>query len=81
MVRAFYTCLPLVKSKKKRSNMSNFKVSYAKFLDEMIYGLAFQTVSVDLGSLTQYHMLFEILDLSFQIFPWVLLRLSYIDLH
>ena len=49
----------------------------------MIYGLAFQTVSVDLGSLTQYHndMLFEILDLSFQIFPWVLLRLSYIDLH
>ena len=47
----------------------------------MIYGLAFQTVSVDLGSLMQYHMLFEILDLSSQIFPWVLLRLSYIDLH
>ena len=51
------------------------------FLDEMIYGLTFQTVSFGLGSLTQYHMLFEILDLSFQIFVWVLLRLSYIDLH
>lgn len=47
----------------------------------MTYDLTFQTVSVDLGSLTQYHMLFEMLDLSFQIFVWVVLRLSYIELH